>query len=105
MKLKPIGKNIIFKFLEEVSSGGFVPSSGGLIQLVKQNLDHNREPKWGKVMLCGPLVDTADINVGEYILVEPLQWTPGFEVDGVMCWKTDATKIMMVSSKVPDISF
>lgn len=105
MKLRPIGKNIIFKFLEDVSEGGFVPQSGGVIHIVKQNLDHNREPKWGQVLLIGPDVDTADINVGDYILIESLQWTPGFEVENIKCWKTDATKIMIVSTEVPDISF
>jgi hypothetical protein len=105
MKLSPLGKNIIFMFLEDVSDGGFVPSSGGKIQLVRQNLDHNRTPKWGRVLLTGPQVPANDIKVGDYILIEPLMWTPGFEVDDLKCWKTDSDKVMIVSSEVPDISF
>jgi hypothetical protein len=104
MQLKPLGKNIIFRFLEEASGGGFVPSSGGLIQLVKQNLDHNREPKWGQVILIGPAVN-PEIQIGDYILIEPLMWTPGFDVEDLKCWKTDSDKVMIVSTEVPDISF
>lgn len=104
MKLKPIGKNIIFVFLEDTAEGGFVPQSGGKILLTRQNLDNNREPKWGKVLLTGTDVG-PDINVGEYILVEALQWTPGFKVDDIKYWKTDATKVMVVSTKAPDVSY
>jgi len=104
MKLQPLGKNIIFAFLEQVSHDGFIPSSGGKIILTQQNLDHNRTPKWGMVLLTGPQVP-ADIKVGDYIFIEPLMWTPGFEVEGVKAWKTDSDKVMVVSSEVPDTSF
>ena len=104
MKLQPLGKNIIFVFLDEVAQDGFIPNSGGRILLTKQNLDHNRTPKWGKVLLTGPQVP-ADIKVGDYIFIEPLMWTPGFDVDDVKAWKTDSDKVMVVSSEVPDTSF
>jgi len=104
MKLQPLGKNIIFIFVEETSGSGFIPSSGGSIILTQQNLDHNRTPKWGKVVLVGPAVDTEEIKVGEYILVEPLMWTPGFEYDGIKFWKTDSDKVM-ATSKEPVNSF
>lgn len=104
MKLLPLGKNILFTFLEDVSDGGFIPQSGGQILLTRQNLDHNRTPKWGLVLLTGPQVP-ADIAVGDYILIEPLMWTPGFDVEDVKAWKTDSDKVMVVSSEVPDISF
>lgn len=104
MKLIPLGKNIIFIFVEDVFSDGFVPNSGGQIIIAGQNLENNRTPKWGKVFLTGPEVD-ADIKVGEYILIEPLQWTPGFEFDDVKFWKTDSTKVMATQAEVPDTSY
>lgn len=103
MKLVPLGKNIIFTFVEDTSNGGFVPNIGGKI-ILKQNMDHNREPKWGKVHLVGPEVNKEEIKVGEYILIESLQWTSVFEWEGAKYWKTDAMKVMC-TSEVPVHSF
>jgi hypothetical protein len=103
MKLKPLGKNIIFIFLEDTAGGKFVPTTGGKILLTTKNDAHNREPKWGKVFLTGPNVD-PEVKVGEYILIEPLMWTPGFEYDGVKFWKTDSDKVMATST-VPHHSY
>jgi len=96
MNLRPLGKNIIFIFLEEVSQGRFTPSHASGIILTNKNVDVNREPKWGKVFLTGPDCDD-EIKVGDYILVESLCWTPGFDFDGIKFWKTDSDKVMMVS--------
>jgi hypothetical protein len=103
MKLKPLGKNIIFIFLEQTSQGKFVPNHGGQILLTSKVDGNNRSPKWGKVFLTGPDVD-PEIKVGEYILIEPLMWTPGFDYDGVKFWKTDSDKVMATST-VPHHSF
>jgi hypothetical protein len=104
MKLTPIGKNIIFIFLNDVYLNGFVPNSGGQIVIAGQNMENNNGPKWGKVFLVGPDVD-PEIKVGEFILVEPLQWTPGFVFDEVKFWKTDSTKVMATQSEAPDTSY
>jgi co-chaperonin GroES (HSP10) len=104
MKLQPLGKNIIFAFVEDTSQGRFVPKSGGKIVIAGQNIDQNRDPKWGKVILVGPDVKQEDVKVGQYILVEPLMWSPGFEHEGVKLWKTDSTKVM-ATSEVPVNSF
>lgn len=103
MKLSPLGKNIIFIFCEDTSGGKFQPSHAGRIQIVSKNEQHNHAPKWGKVYLTGPDVD-PEIVPHEYILIEPLQWTPGFEFDGIKFWKTDSDKVMAVS-KVPHHSY
>jgi hypothetical protein len=104
MQLKPLGKNIIFTFLESTGQGGFIPSSGGRILITQQNIQNNTLPKWAKVFLVGPDVD-PEIKVGEYIFIEPLMWSVSFEYDGVQFWKTDATKILITSEEVPDFSF
>ena len=102
-QISPLGKNILFTFLEDTSRGGFVPNTGGKI-ILQQNMDHNRGPKWGQVHLVGPDVNPEEIRVGEYIMIEPLQWTVGFEIDDQKYWKTDSTKVMVVS-QVPVYSF
>ena len=97
MKLQPLGKNIIFIFCEDTSGGKFVPSHAGKIQIISKNEQFNHAPKWGKVFLTGPDVD-PEIKVGEFILIEPLKWTPGFDFDGVKFWKTDSDKVMATST-------
>lgn len=102
MQIKPLKNNIIFIFEEETSGGGFIPKTGGLI-VVPQNIEHNRTPKWGKVTALGPDVE-PEIKVGDYILVEPLMWSLGFELEKQKYWKTDDSKVMMVSD-VPVLSY
>lgn len=101
MQVKPLNSNIIFTFDEETSSGGFIPKTGGLI-IVPQNIEHNREPKWGMVESVGPSVH--DVKPGDYILIEPLMWSLGFELEGKKFWKTDESKVMAISD-VPVIAY
>lgn len=103
MKLQPLGKNIIFIFLEDTNQGQFTPSHGGRILLTQANNDHNRVPKWGKVAMVGPEVD-PEIKEHSYILITPLKWTPGFDFDGIKFWKTDSDQVMAVSD-VPHHSY
>jgi hypothetical protein len=103
----PVNSKIVFKFVEDVESKGFTPTSKGGIVLVEH--DHNmiKENRWGKVLAVGEDVD-AEISVGEYIYIEALGWTTGVTLEDVVgaekFWFTDEEKVICVSSEVPDIT-
>lgn len=77
----------------------FVPSTKSGIIMTNQDASHNHTPKWGKVIKKGPNV-SEDIVVGQYVLIEPLQWTLGTKFEGVQMWKTDESKIIAMSTEI-----
>lgn len=99
--LKPLKNNIMFQFLDETAGakGRFTDrrTPSGII-LTTQGTNQNL-PRWGKVAYVGPETQVA---VGEYILVEALMWTPATEIEGAKLWKTDDTKVLMVTTDVED---
>jgi len=99
MTLRPLGKNIIFQFLDEItgSKGALVsrPTASGII-IPHTAASQQKLPRWGKVVAVGPDVD--GIVAGEYILIEPLMWTFGAKLnDKEKVWKTDETKVLLVT--------
>jgi co-chaperonin GroES (HSP10) len=101
MKILPLRNNVMFQFLDETtgSKGKFNErklDSG----IILPTLDSAQKlPRWGMVIAAGP---TAQVKVGEYILIQSLMWTYGTEVDGVKMWKTDDEKIIMVTDDVSE---
>lgn len=96
MTLKPLKNNIIFKFLDETggSKGKFTDrrtASGIVLPTLDSSQKH---PRWGQVIAVGP---EAEVSPGEFILIEALMWSFGTEFDGEKLWKTDDTKVMMVT--------
>lgn len=100
MNIKPIGKAILFSFVEEARDGMFIPTTKSGIIMTNQNMDHNRTAKWGKVITKGSDVPDEIAKVGEYILIEPLQWTLSATIEGQKMWKTDETKVIASSSEI-----
>lgn len=99
MKVKLLGKSILFTFVEDTMNGSFMPSNKGKILIAtSKDIKHSHEPKWGKVTHKGPDVDES-IKIGNYILIESLQWTQGFDIDDTRYWKTDEDKVLVVSNK------
>lgn len=99
--LKPIKNYILFQFINELSgakrkhtdktfSGIFIPVLDS-----RQNI-----PRWGKVIAKGP---DAGVEVDEYILIEPLQWSFSIKVDEVELWKTDDEKVLFTVSEAEDM--
>lgn len=100
MKTRILGKDIIFQFKDDVS-GGLVKktSTASGIILAGQQIDQQRQARWGKVVAVGTDI-TEEIKVGSYILIEPLMWTVGFTFDSdVKFWKTHETKVLAVSDE------
>jgi co-chaperonin GroES (HSP10) len=96
--LRPFGNNILFKFLDETggSRGEFSERSrSGLIIPKLQNTQKGE--RWGEVLAAGP---DAGVEVGEYILIEPLMWTRNEVFEGQKIWKTNADKVMALTSDV-----
>lgn len=101
MKLQPLRNNIMFQFLDETSGkqGKFKDrvTSGGI---VLPTLDSGQKlPRWGRVVAVGP---DAQVEVGEYILIEALMWSFGTEFEGEKLWKTDDSKVLMVTTDISE---
>lgn len=103
-QLKLIEDKIAFEFLEKTSSRGFSneTESGLIVQESEKNqLDRAR---WGKVLSCSPNV--TEVEESQFILIEPMGWTPGIELDEVeedVFWITTEGRIMAVSDTEPDL--
>jgi len=95
--LRPVGSTVLFKFLDETSGskGAFSERTrSGLI--VPQLRATQKGERWGEVVGAGP--DAQDVQPGDYILIEPLMWTPGSVYEGEKIWKTNPDKIMAVTN-------
>jgi len=101
--IKPIHNHIIFEFVDDTAGGLFTNKSEAGLIMVSQ-LDDQKSPRWGRVLLAGPTVH-EDIKVGTYILIEGGMWTTQFWVDSdtkprQKIWKTDDTKIVATAESL-----
>ena len=95
-KLRPLNNVILFQFLDESggAQGKFQERTSGLIVVPK--LDSNQKaPRWGKVVALGPQVH--GVNIGDFVLIEGLQWTRHEVFEGEKVWMTNDTKVLMVT--------
>lgn len=100
MNIKPIRNVVMFQFLDATggSKGKFDggKTEGGIIIPV---LDSEQKiPRWGEVVALGPDAASSGLNVGDFILVEALMWSFGTKINDEKMWKTDDTKILMVTN-------
>lgn len=96
MNLKAVGDFFIFQFLNETANGKFISRIKSNIILTEQDLsDQATAPRWGKVLSIGDRV--KDVNVGDYVLIEPLQWTPKTVWESESYWRTTAEKVLAVA--------
>jgi len=93
--IRPLRNHIVFAFYDEVTSKGTFRSTTESGIIVVNNTEAAKEARWGKVLAIGPEVE-SDITVGTDILIEPLMWTLGVDVDGVRIWRTDSSKVLAV---------
>lgn len=98
-KLRPLLKNIIFQFEDElVTAGGrkqFASETDWGFKVVA-NFDHDtKSPRWGKVISVGPDV-SEEVKPGSRILIEALQWTPGAKFEGSEYWMTNEDKVLAI---------
>jgi hypothetical protein len=97
---KPLKKNIVFSFIQTISTGVFSNETDwGLT--VRNQVEDVKTPRWALVEAVGPEVPER-ISVGSYILIEQLMWTEGFKVGEVKKWATSFEKVMASSADKPN---
>lgn len=100
--LVPLRNGILFIFLDNVKQGSFQETTSWGFQLSSTSDDSAKKARWAKVLAIGEEVSKdSGIKVGTYICIEPLMWTEGMRYDGIQVWRTDETKVMLVSDEAP----
>lgn len=97
MNIRPLGNNVMFQFLEDTSGakGSFTEKRvSGII--IPNTVSTQKVARWGKVVAVGEKVD--GIVPGDYILIEALMWMEGVKVAGEKVWKTDDSKVLVVTN-------
>lgn len=112
MKLRCIRNSILFAFLQQTNSKGYFEDEtnwGFKIAADKNGQGAGNgafdrslsKGRWAKVLVIGN--DCEEVQVGDYICVEPQMWTNSFDYDGVAIRKTDESKVMLISKEKPDV--
>ena len=83
-------ENIINKAFENKTEWGFV---------VNDRTNDPKQPRWGKILVVGPKVQ--HVKVGDYVLIENLQWTSALHYKEEKFWKTNESRVMLVSEELP----
>lgn len=98
--IKPLRNTVMFKFLDVTGGkmGKFTNTTKSGIILTSGGTDQKTN-RWGQVLHVGP---EAEVEPGQFILIESLMWMEGTEVDGVKMWKTDSSKILCVTDDEAD---
>lgn len=100
--LNPLRDVILFEFIDETSgmqrSFTDVTKSGIIIAHAPSQ---QKIARWGRVLAVGP---ESGVKVGEYVLIEALQWTTRTEVDGLIIWKTEDSRVLAVVDDIEDCS-
>lgn len=96
-KLHPVANTILFTFLDETggAAGAFVERTKSMIIVPKLNSTQKQE-RWARAERVGP--DVHEVEPGDLILIEPLQWTRNEVFEGQKIWKTDESKVMAVTN-------
>lgn len=101
MKLEPIETDIIFKFCDRVNSNGFFQEkrqSGLIIPTTHQQALHDSGhlSRVVEVVAYGPKC-SDDIKNNNLLIVQAGMWTPQFEFNNELLWKTDEQYILGVA--------
>ena len=99
--LKPLFDGILFVFLDDFKKGFFQEETDWGFKIGATTDNSAQEARWAKVLAVGPDVPEEDVKKGTYVMIEPLMWTRGVENDGVQVWKTDFSKVMLISEEYP----
>ena len=96
MNILPLKTNIVFQFLDATggAKGKFTDRKTDSGIIIPTLDSAQKESRWGVATHVGP---DSEVKVGEYIYIEALMWSFGFEVDGEKYWKTDDSKILFAT--------
>lgn len=101
LNLMPLNDSVFFEFLDDVSVGRFTNRNQGAIILTNKNdSDQSNLPRWGKVLKVGR--DVGSIEINEYILIEPLQWSFPVVWEGQKFWSTKESNVLAVTIDIND---
>lgn len=97
--IRPLKNNVIFKFLEDTfgAKGAFIEKATAMGIIIPATNSTQKVARWGQVVAAGP---EADLQPGDYILIEALMWMEGVKVDDEKVWKTDSSKVLAVTNDV-----
>lgn len=96
-KLRALGSNILFTFLDDTAGakGRFAERTKGQIIIPVLDSAQHKTDRWGKVVSVGPNV--YGVSPGEFILIKALQWTRSGEYEGQKIWKTNDEQVIVVT--------
>lgn len=100
--LSPVGKSILFQFLDETGGGKGRfqerTKSGFIIPIL--NGAQTTDNRWGKVVAVGNDVD--GISPGEFILIEALKWSAHEMFADEKVWRTIDDAVICATDDVAD---
>lgn len=106
-KIKPINTKVLFQFVEDIDNSAFTGKTKGGLYVVENEENQINRHRWGKVLAIGPEVPTSEVDVGDFILMEPLGWTNHMSLsdnpDEEKFWFTDLEKIILVGDEPYEI--
>lgn len=98
MKIKPTRNNIEFDFLENTINGGFSNKTDWGFE-IKNRTEDVKIPRWGVVRQTGD--EVKNIQIGDYILIQPMMWTEKLTLDGEQFRFTNEDKVLLKSKEKP----
>jgi len=99
--LQPLNKDILFIFTDKIKNNLFKESTDWGFEIVENHDRTAKQGRWAKIVAVGPDVDREEIPPSGWIFIEHLMWSRGFSHEKVKVWKTDASKVMLVSDEHP----
>lgn len=96
--MKPTRQNIEFEFLEDIADGGFKNNTDWGFE-IRDRVEDVKIPRWGKVRGVG--AEVTGVEIGDYILIEPLMWTESLTYKGDKYRFTNEEKVLAKSKSKP----
>ena len=99
MSITANGKFVLVTDLEQ----GRKVTKGGILMPDIDDDNMGKKHRWCKVHSVGPRSCVVnDIEPGDWIYVQHLRWTAGFDVEGIKMWAVEDTAIDLYSKEQPE---
>lgn len=97
-----LNDKIAFRFIEDISNNNFKAVSKSGIIIAEKPENQVGKARWAQVLTVGP--EVCEVKAEDYVLVEPLRWTTGLNLDevGFEFWITDEKSVMAISEEMPE---
>ena len=100
MSIRPLQDTFLFQFLDGTTSSGRFRDTYGTKKIEVVTMTNELEQigcRWGQVIFTGPKV--TEFHVGDFVLIDSMKWTKGFEWHGETLWKSDQKQVLAASSE------